>query len=206
MSDYLANLTAKAFGWMPVIQPRLPFLFEPLPPANGLALEQASDYERGQPHTPVPRSETQNTWTDGKHTTGRRTAVPVVAAAALLSLTLLVGAAVVLFQTRGPTVAVAGRSHAALQTALVRLGGEMERIRADALAAQRAKDADQARAGADSPAPKGPGPATDPAPAQRPSGVVPAAATAAPPVSAKAVAPLKPHKNDPQSAVPGPGF
>jgi serine/threonine-protein kinase len=157
-------------------------------------------------HTPVPRSETQNTWTDGKQTTGRRTAAPVLAAAVLLTLTLVVGAAVVMLQTRGPTVAVAGRSHAALQTALVRLGGEMDRIRADAAAAQKAKDADQARASNDPPPSKAASPTPDPGPAQRPSAVVPAATTAAPTSTAKASGPQKPHKNDPQSAVPGPGF
>jgi eukaryotic-like serine/threonine-protein kinase len=155
--------------------------------------------------TPVPRSTTQNTWSDGRKTTGRRSSAPVLIAAGLLSTALLDGAAVAFVQLRAPTVAVAGRSHAALQTALTRLGGQMDQLRADALAAQKVKDQQIMRAAVepgDLPAAKGSG--SDGSAPPRSVATLPAS-TGAPSSTAK-VAPLKPHKADPQSAVPGPGF
>jgi eukaryotic-like serine/threonine-protein kinase len=164
--------------------------------------------------TPLPRSTTQNAWSDGRQTTGRRGSTSVLIAAVLLSLTVLVGGAVVFLQSRGPTVAVAGRSHAALQTALGRLGGQMDQLRADALAAQVAQTAQAAQKAKDQQLAR---PAVDPddlpaARGARPDGSPLPRSTAAPPVltaapsSTAKVAPQRPHKADPQSAVPGPGF
>ena len=98
-------------------------------------------------HTPMPRSYTQNAWSEGQRDDGpARLDLGPGRGGVLLTLALLIGGATAVVQMRGPTVAVAGRSRAALQTALGRLSGQMDQLRADALAAQKAKAQQQAAA------------------------------------------------------------
>ena len=83
--------------------------------------------------TPVPRSNTQNTWSEGRTTRKvQRRSHMTTLAAGLLGMALIVSGLVAYFRTRPPLVDVAGRSKFALAASLARVKAEVGReVQAD---------------------------------------------------------------------------
>ncbi len=132
----------------------------------------------------IPRSTTQNSWADGQLASQQRRTSTALLAAGLVAATLLVGGVVAFVRLRPPLVAVAGRSSVALAQSVARLHADLDRARADAVAVQRAKDAQPIANGIEpselppanpvmlAPSPTGSGSAK-PAPGRLPSGKEP---------------------------------
>ncbi|MFT3774360.1 MAG: serine/threonine-protein kinase [Minicystis sp.] len=144
----------------------------------------------------IPRSTTQNSWTDGSAAGAERPGSTTLIAAGLVTAALLIGSVVAYIRLRPPLVAVAGRSSVALTASLARLNGELDRVRKEAIEADKAKAKDDGSI-AIQPSEL---PPADPTPNN-----TKAAATAAPTSSAK-VKPGRPRKEDPHGGVDSAGF
>jgi serine/threonine-protein kinase len=142
----------------------------------------------------IPRSTTQNSWSDGAAAAEPSRSTAWIAAA-LVAAALVIGSVAAFFRLRPPLVAVAGRSSVALAASLARLNGELAKVRAEARA-EKAKPRDDGTV------------AIEPSelPPADPTPRTPSASTAAPTSSAKTAKPNRPRKDDPHGGVDSAGF
>jgi len=154
---------------------------------------------------PIPRSTTQNSWSDADGGAAERRGGAALLAAALLAATLVVAGLVAFFRMRPPLVAIAGRSSVALASSLARVHTELDRARADAVAEAKARQHDDDDDGtvAIQPSELPPANATPSAGPTRP-------VASATPVPASTGKPAgkggRPRKDDPHGGVDSAGF
>jgi serine/threonine-protein kinase len=143
--------------------------------------------------TALPRSTTQNTWTDGRTPVAERRGSTAMLAGGLLLAAALIGGGVAYVRLRPPLVAVAGRSSVALASSLARLESGLAKLKADSAAAEKAKEADGS-------------PAIEPSELPPAKPTAPASTGASAAGSAKAGTPGRPRKDDPHGGVQSAGF
>ena len=138
----------------------------------------------------VPRSTTQNAWSDARGGNGDGRHTTLLLAGTLLGAAVIIGSLVAFLRLRPPLVAVAGRSSVALTASLARLRTELDRARIES--APTAKPSDTIGG-------------IDPSelPPVKPSATAAASPT---PTGAKSAAPRRPRKDDPHGGVDSAGF
>jgi serine/threonine-protein kinase len=148
----------------------------------------------------IPRSTTQNSWTDAAGASSERRGGAALLAAVLIAATLVIGGVVAFFRMRPPLVAVAGRSSVALAASLARVHAELDRARAEAVAEAKAKHDDGAVAIEPSELPPANVPSSGPT--KPVASTTPAASGTGKPAAKGG----RPRKDDPHGGVDSAGF
>jgi serine/threonine-protein kinase len=90
---------------------------------------------------PPVRTTTQNAWADSDRGAAPAPRSTAILAVGLISAAVVIGGLVAFLRLRPPLVAVAGRSSVALAASLARVDSELTKLRADAVAEAKAKEA-----------------------------------------------------------------